>query len=498
MGNKNIGTLLLLASAMAMPAQAVNLDFAGSSYKTGKAPVPVSAPAAKPAVLPVKAAPKEWTVMVFINGKNNLEMAGLYNVNQMEKIGSDKNVNIVVELGRMNGQASGDTDIDGNWTGSRRLYVTKDKDENKVTSPIVQSAAVVDMGDYKRATDFVKWAKANYPAKKYMLVLWDHGSGWMDPQQTTKPTTTAATANKGISFDDETNNYIRTRQIGDIVRDAGGVDILAYDACLMQMGEVAYEVKDNVKVIVGSEETVPGLGYPYNMFLGALAKKPTVGAEELGAITVEAYRTFYDATKKAGQLSAIRTSKLGDFGYKLAVFAARAMELNDVEALKAARAGVIRYDMIGASSDPKMTISFYGDVYQYVGLVAAGVKGTDEKALAVKAAAADLQNYIAKELVIYNKAVGKNRVGRDLSESNGISVYLPPAETRISQLKLEGIFEGKYGDFSFDKIVGWHQFVTYLYNVKSASKCVDPGASATMEQKTAYAGCLADEALGKK
>ncbi len=410
-------------------------------------------------------APKKWTIMVFLNAKNNLELAGLYNINQMEKVGSDANVNIVAELGRMNGQAQGDTHLDGDWTGSRRLYIQKDADENVITSPVVDKLDKVDMGDYKRVVNFVAWAKKNYPARRYMLILWNHGSGWLDPQQTAKRLEKAMSTDKGILFDDETNNYVRTKQIGAILKEAGNVDILAYDACLMQMGEVAFEVKDNTKVIIGSEETVPGLGYPYNLFLGALAKNPDMTNEEFAKRTVAAFKMFYDAAKKGAQLSAIRADKLEEFGAKMKAFAAAAQTANDSAALIAARNGVMRYDMIGASSDPKMTISFYGDVYQYAGLVAAASKDAD-----VKAKAADLQNFISTQLVIANGGSGKNRVGRDLSESHGISVYLPPAETRIAQSKLEGIFEGKYTDYVFDGATGWHDFVTFLYGVKPAAK----------------------------
>jgi len=448
----------VVALSVAVKAETISFDGSGSDTQSaGKVPS-VSAPAVAKA-LPAKAEPKKWTVMVFLNAKNNLELAGLYNVNQMEKVGSDANVNIVAELGRMNGQASGDTHLDGDWTGARRLYIQKDADENVINSPVVDKVDKVDMGDYKRVVDFVAWAKKNYPARRYMLILWDHGSGWLDPQQTTKP------AEKGISFDDETNNYIRTKQIGSILKEAGNVDVLAFDACLMQMGEVAFEVKDYTKVIIGSEETVPGLGYPYNLFLGSLAKNPDMTNDELGSRTVAAFKMFYDTNKKSAQLSAIRSDRLADFGVKMKAFAAAAKDANDAAALTAARNGVIRYDMIGAQSDPKMTISFYGDANEYAGLVASNLKITGDKATAVKAAAADLQTYIDRSLVIANGGSGKNRVGRDLASSHGISVYLPPAETRIAQAKLEGIFEGKYTDFLFDGATGWHDFVTYLYGV---------------------------------
>ena len=163
---------------------------------------------------------------------------------------------------------------------------------------------------------------------------------------------------------------------------------------------------------------------------------------------MDAFKLFYDAVKKSAQLSAIRSSKLGDLGTKLSEFGKLAKDAGDADALKAARSGVIRYDITGEKVDPTMTISFFGDLSQYAALLAANAKGTDVKTAALKAKAAALQDFIAGELVIANKASGKNRVGRDLSESKGISVYLPPVETRIPQDKLEGIFEGKYADFA--------------------------------------------------
>lgn len=150
---------------------------------------------------------------------------------------------------------------------------------------------------------------------------------------------------------------------------------------------------------------------------------------------------------------------------KMSDFAKLAMEIGDMDAMKAARNGVIRYDAVGGGSDPAMTISFYGDVSQFAQLAAANLK-EHEKAGALREKAAALQDYIDRELVIDNKSSGNNRVGRDLAESKGISVYLPPVETRVPQEKLEGIFEGKYTDFAFDKDAGWHEFVTFLYGAK--------------------------------
>ncbi|NLI09675.1 MAG: hypothetical protein GX447_02815 [Elusimicrobia bacterium] len=403
---------------------------------------------------------KKWTIMVFLNGKNDLEMAGLLNMNQMEMVGSNKDINIIVEMGRMNGQAQGDTDLDGNWTGVRRYYVKKDTDTEHITSQIVFQQASYDMGDYKQAVNFLKWTKQNYPAQKYMLILWDHGTGWMDPQQKKK------SDSKGISFDDETGNYIRTKQIGDILKEGGDVDILAFDACLMQMTEVASEVKDKTKVIVGSEETIPGTGYPYNLWLAALAKKPSMSEEELGAVVVEAYKQFYTYIKRGAMLSAIRSSKISQLNALIADFAKLAVQANDIEAIKKARTETLRFDILGPD-DADKTISFFGDLYQFADIMGKNITKTEPAAVQLKAKIEELKNFISGQLVIYKGYYGNERAGKSLADANGISIYIPPAETRVQQAKLEAIFEAPYSTFEFDKATKWHDFVDFMYaNVK--------------------------------
>ena len=160
---KLLVSLVLLAPAAARADEPLRINFEGRTYSVG------APSAALPAMdkaffsLPgAKAAKKKWTVMVFVNGKNDLESAGLLNLNMMELVGSNKDVSIVAEIGRMKGQAQGDTADDGDWTGSRRIYVQKDDDMEKIKSPAVMTTPTVDMGDYKRAVDFVKWSKKNY------------------------------------------------------------------------------------------------------------------------------------------------------------------------------------------------------------------------------------------------------------------------------------------------------------------------------------------------
>jgi len=61
--------------------------------------VPAAAPVQEKGLF--SKADKEWTIMVFVNGKNNLETYALKDMNEMEMIGSSDKVNVVVQIGRM-------------------------------------------------------------------------------------------------------------------------------------------------------------------------------------------------------------------------------------------------------------------------------------------------------------------------------------------------------------------------------------------------------------
>lgn len=402
---------------------------------------------------------RELTIMVFLNGKNDLEQAGLINVNDMERIGSTNKVNIIVEFGRMNGQA-GDTQEDGNWTGVRRYYIKKDTDTAKITSPIVYSKSGpnrYDMGDFKKVIEFVKWTKQKFPAKRYMLILWDHGTGWLDPPKREE------SRRKGISFDDETGNYITTEEIGNIVKSVGGVDILAFDACLMQMAEVLAEVKDYTKVVIGSEEVVPAYGYPYALFLDPIVKNPNMSNEDIGKTVVKAFEMFYSYVKIPASLSAVRSNKIKGLFIKMKDFAKAAMDANEKEALKKARKEVIRFDIVGEQTDPYKTISFFGDIYDFARILNENIKNTDEKSNTLKTKSQELMNYITQELVITIASYGNERTGKPLLLSKGVSAYFPPSLTSITYEKIDNILKSPYSNFRFAKETEWDKFVKFLY-----------------------------------
>jgi len=319
----------------------------------------------------------------------------------------------VTEVGRIGGYASND----GDWKTARRYLVKKDNDINKITSPVLADLGKVDMGDYKHLIEFTNWARTNYPAKRYMLIVWNHGAGWIK---------TRVNGDKGISYDDETGNHITTPQFGMAMKAIGKIDVIGTDACLMQMPEVNYEIKDYVDYIVASEETEPGDGYTYNLMLGPLVAKPTMLGAELGKLTVDAYANHYGNQDHTQSL--VLASAMNGFVPVVNNFVAAAMAANEKALIKTAMNGAQSY----AYAENK-------DLWHFLSLYAASSANAN-----VKAAAKALQTYITGTLVLHN------RVSSSYSDSHGIAIYMP----NYANSSYAGLAWARDGQW--DEFISWY------------------------------------------
>ncbi|NOG94083.1 MAG: hypothetical protein HND42_12680 [Armatimonadetes bacterium] len=257
------------------------------------------------AVITVEAAnttTTKWTIMVFMNAANDLDQFSDLNVNQMERVANNPDVRFVVQWKRV--QALG---FGAPWTGTRRYLVEYDNSSgngwNDVRSELIQDMGTsVDMGNKDTLRQFASWVQTYYPAQRYVLVIWNHGSGWRlrDPN---------IGGTRGVSFDDEFFTYIRTYELAQALDTPDRLDVVSWDASLMQMIEVAYEIKDRCDYVVGSEESPPGEGLPYDLVFGPLRTDPDQSTESMLEHFGTGMLQFYGETRKITQ-SSVRTSAL--------------------------------------------------------------------------------------------------------------------------------------------------------------------------------------------
>jgi len=208
---------------------------------------------------------KEWTVLVYMAGDNDLEPYLVNNLIALEKVGSNDGVNVVVELDRGEKPKSPVT----RWKGSRRFLVQKSEDNARVASPVVQELGPVNMADPQHLSDFIKWGMQNYPAKHYMVIINDHGYGFMGAadDKGNKDTMNLKEMHQAFDLASKGMQKTVTEGVKDATQATGKkIDVIGFDACLMGMVEVGYELKDYADVMVASQEVIGSGGWPYGAF----------------------------------------------------------------------------------------------------------------------------------------------------------------------------------------------------------------------------------------
>ena len=378
---------------------------------------------------PTPKAVAEWTIMVYSSAKNDLEPFLLKDLNEMEMIGSSAKVNIVAEVGRIDGYDSSD----GDWKGVRRYLITKDNDRTKMGSKMLKDMGMLDQGDYRTLVAFGKWAKQAYPAKKYMLIVSNHGSGWE------KGAKRLVLENKGISYDEQSGNHINTPQLGQALREIGKVDVFGTDACLMQMAEVVYEIKDSVDYIVGSEETEPGDGYTYNDFLGPVIARPAMTPMELGKQAVNAYADHYDKIDQGHTQSLAKAASVNKLLTVSNAFAQALMASGEKALAKTSRDATINFAM-----------EENRDLYDFARRVVAGSQNAD-----VKLKGQALMNFITGDLMLLNRTRddkgGYWSGPKEYTLAKGMAAYFPSY----------GLGDG-YADLAWAKASNWDEFVQWI------------------------------------
>jgi len=255
----------------------------------------------------------KWTFMVYLDADNNLEEVGIDDFLEMAEVGSTDNVQIVVQFDRVAGYSS----EYGDWTGTKRFRVTAGMEPT--TASAEEDLGEVNMGDSNSLVDFIDWAKDEYPADNYVLVLWNHGSGWHSPGPEAEPPAKAAESPvtaptrespfTAVCEDVTDADTLYNKEVRQALESAGAdIRILAFDACLMGMLEVAYEMRDVADILVGSELTEPGPGWAYDTLLQDLVDDPEMTGNELAAAMVDHYMESYD--NSSVNLSAIDLSKV--------------------------------------------------------------------------------------------------------------------------------------------------------------------------------------------
>ncbi|MBF0544351.1 MAG: hypothetical protein HQM08_07955 [Candidatus Riflebacteria bacterium] len=347
---------------------------------------------------------KPWTILVYMCSDNDLEPYGQKNLQQMAKVGSSDFLNIVVLCDRKSAPAS-------------LIYVEKNN------LKVLKNLGPIDSGNIGTLVSFAKENIAAFPAEHYILELWGHGQGWRS-----KPENPIF---RWVSYDETSKTAISIENLGKGLNEIKNflgkkIDVLAYDACLMQMVEVACSIRGNADYIVGSEEVTPGDGLPYDVVFGNF--KPGMTPFDLCKMWVDSYVYYYAHSEDKytpATLSVLDDNNLGELQTSLENFAKIAMEGMFTQQIKTALAVTQRFYLM----ENKDLGDFLSNLKKNI---------TDPRFLQ---AIANIEN-------AYSKAVAYSNFNNNfMKNATGMAIYFP--ETKAA-------YDARYDLCAYGKKSNWN------------------------------------------
>ena len=210
-------------------------------------------------------------------------------INEIISANSSDEINIVLETGAT-----------PNWQNNLGMEPYDTQVFHKEGKKLVEDKNLgkVCMMKQESLEDFLSYCKKNYPAKKYVLVLWNHGIA-------------QGTVNVGYDvMGDGHSHSLESYQIGDAIRNSGlDVYLTLFNTCMTGTVDMASELAGASEYVIASEEVTYTTAFDYKKWLNAIAENPKMDIMDFADSFMS---DFQSQTRKRGlkyDIALIDTSK---------------------------------------------------------------------------------------------------------------------------------------------------------------------------------------------
>ena len=245
----------------------------------------------------------DWTILLYMCGadlesSSEARLASSDISEILSVSGQPDDVNFVIQTGGAKKWYTSGIDASYN----QRFHVENKKlvqDDSKVYS------SYKSMGLSSTLEDFLEWGLNTYPAEKTGLIFWNHGGGMT-----------------GVCFDEKKgDDSLLTDEVVSAVSSAilkagsgDKLEFVGYDACLMQVQDIASKNAHYFNYMIASEESEAGEGWDYDNWVDDLyAKKST---ETILTAVVDSFIKDNGGTSSSNNdqtLSFLDLSKMSDY-----------------------------------------------------------------------------------------------------------------------------------------------------------------------------------------
>ena len=450
----------------------------------------------------------KWTIMVYLAGDNDLTSHCVSVLQQMEAVKYRDDVCVLACF-----------EASTPWPkGSRYVVVNcKHRKIKKVFDWELHNDLIAPSGG--RSSSFCRTSKNGHPqsiprttvaeglrrflnfsikhhsqSERFMLVLFGHGP---------------IVAGKTFLASDNPGSFLRLEDLQDVLKEHFGDDkrrlsILAFQNCVMNGIETAYEVRNHADYMIGSQGLVLATGWPYDKMIHSIVERPYAATKTITRKLLKVCaRSMLDFTimdrsseQSACNLAALRDTKTARTAVRrlsTALIKALAFKLDDRkrQLVYPQIADVVRLARLEAQSYWSETFVDLYDFCERLIVKCSDVAKTENLLLQqLELNGTSTQKLVNSELLRMTKHVIRCSIrvlqeirelvpsthtyyiGPELQYSHGISIYFPwtlPVAPYFSkpsrdqkEFELQTAFD-TYSKYSFVRDSGWADFLNAFF-----------------------------------
>ncbi|MEW6281900.1 MAG: membrane protein insertion efficiency factor YidD, partial [Candidatus Eremiobacterota bacterium] len=382
---------------------------------------------------------RDLTVLVYLDGRNRLATSSAKALRELEAAGgSSDRVDVVV-------QSTVEPTLFERLRGirpqaTRRIHLAEGG------ARVVQQYSHCQPLNTRTLRDFLAWGMKAYPARRYMVLLKTHGAGF-------------AGESVGVPL---SATQLKAALQGARSETGGDIGVLALDACSTQQLELAYELRDQARVLTGSQEDTLASNYPYYELLTALRQASDLEPEEIGKLIVDANRAPSLQGPGLTSQSALRLAQVSDLAARMRALRQAILDCNVSPSLLYTR--MLRTP----SQEPDDTLRLQYN-FRDLGGFLAGV-GEDERFPKEVREAADLA-FQALEASLLTRYASPGSTRR--KAPTGVSAVLPWRD-------LEGPLQKDYLALDYTRDTGWDRVLQQVFHTREPAPESPPRSGADL------------------
>ncbi len=360
-----------------------------------------------------RAEEREWTILVYLCGSDLESENGAASEDIREMIASGIGKSGAVSVLIATGGAAG-------WQrygiSSRSVQYHRLGNDGLER---MQDVGRRSMGEAGTLGDFLRWGTSAAPAKRYALILWDHGGGPVFGLCNDE------------NFDNDSLSLAELKNGLESGLGGTGLDIIGFDCCLMNCLDLCGDLYGIADYAVLSQEMVTGTGLDYDSWMKTVAENPALPSESVAIAMAETYV----ADNSKGRFAETATMSVIETARMPAVMdAANAFSAALTDQMQSNLSGVIRLRN-RLTSFGKLSDSEASDLVDVEDMCDAFSALLPQESAALKSAA--------------QQAVCHNCATADIaSHAHGLSFFMPCETIRSDRREILSHYSGQTGAYA--------------------------------------------------